>query len=619
MSINKEQESILEGLDQDRPDRYDVRKRWYPERLHKTDKAEGPIDCMGDESLYKHSILGSACAEPLEVGAGEISILKLKYCCGSEGVAEGISVRFYMRGQAPLGEHFQINDALHRGYAEVYGPDHCVLEPLNLGFRIKSGYLKEGDVVEIVVGKKEGFHWTKIAGRYEFKVVFNYGEGKAEKRLPEPVVIKVCPGEIHHLEATLPCTDRRMEEIHLNITARDQFDNRVELNDNISVKSENKTETVRMVKGRAECFIKTDKASVSRLEVIHEKSNIKCFTNPCIPAEEYELFIGDLHVHDFLSEAHQYTDKVYDWAIEDKNLDFASVSIQTHGWIDNEKWAIVKYMNERFLEEGSFVTFLANEWQHSAYGDKVIHYLGGDQPFICVDDPRYKSAAKLYKAVRASDAVVISHHSSYPSGSWCSSTNYSAIETDVERLTELWSMHGSSEGFDLNDRPLKNMDVKNTVMEGLRKGLRLGFVAGSDTHSGRPGGSAKEPLAYWGGLAAVWATSLTRRDVFEALRARRTYALTGARIILKMTVNDAFMGSELPASEIADIKIDVWAQSNIKKVQLIKNTLLYKEFEVHKDEYHLQLEDKTGGAAFYHCRVIQEDGHLAVCSPVWIG
>ncbi len=27
----------------------------------------------------------------------------------------------------------------------------------------------------------------------------------------------------------------------------------------------------------------------------------------------------------------------------------------------------------------------------------------------------------------------------------------------------------------------------------------------------------------------------------------------------------------------------------------------------------------TGGPDFYHCRVTQTDGHLAVCSPVWLG
>ncbi|GAG24198.1 unnamed protein product, partial [marine sediment metagenome] len=186
-------------------------------------------------------------------------------------------------------------------------------------------------------------------------------------------------------------------------------------------------------------------------------------------------------------------------------------------------------------------------------------------------------------------------------------------------LVELWSMHGSSEGFDSSDRPLSRFDPDRTVMAALAKGLRFGFVAGSDTHSARPGGSAKEPGSYWGGLAAVWAESLTRRSIFAALRKRQTYALTGARIILKMTVNGALMGSEIPQAEAAEIKIDVWAPGKIKKIQLVKNTHLLREYGPFGDQCHLELEDKPEGPAFYHCRVIQEDGQLAVCSPVWVG
>lgn len=249
----------------------------------------------------------------------------------------------------------------------------------------------------------------------------------------------------------------------------------------------------------------------------------------------------------------------------------------------------------------------------------MIHHLGNDQPFLCVDDLRYNTAAKLYDAVRNSDAVVISHHCSYPAGSWCGSTNFSCVDTSVERLTELWSMHGSSEGFVLGEKPLSRMDQENTVMAALRKGLRLGFVAGSDTHSGRPGGSAKEPMAYWGGQACVWAKNLTRQGIMEALKARRTYGITNARIILQMTVNDADMGSEIPAADIANVNIKVSAPSEIRKVQIIKNTCLLKEIEINNMEACVSISDQTNGAAFYHCRVILKDGNLAVCSPVWVG
>ena len=292
---------------------------------------------------------------------------------------------------------------------------------------------------------------------------------------------------------------------------------------------------------------------------------------------------------------------------------------QTHGWHDNETWTISKFMNERYLNEGRFVTLLGFEWQHIEYGDKVIHYLGGDQPYLPKDDARYSSPAKLYDALRSSDAFVISHHSCYPAGDWCSSTDYEALETDVERLIELWSMHGSSEGYNAEDRPLIAVDQARTVMPALRRGLRVGFVAGSDTHSARPGGSAKEPRPYWGGLAAVWAQSLTRRDLFSALRGRRTYALTGARIVLRLTVNGAPMGSEIPLADEAQIRIDVWAPGDIRKVEIMKNTHVLQEFGPFGDECHLEYTDPPDGPAFYHCRVTQTDGHLAVCSPVWLG
>lgn len=329
--------------------------------------------------------------------------------------------------------------------------------------------------------------------------------------------------------------------------------------------------------------------------------------------------MGDLHCHDFLSEAEGYTDNLYKWAIEDKKLDFISVVPQSHGWHDNETWTVVKYMNERFHEDGKFIPFPGFEWQHTGYGDKVIHFLGGDQPYLPVDDERYQSAAGLYNALRNSDALVISHHPSYPEGSWCSSTDFEAVETDVERLVEIWSMHGSSEGYDLSDRPLGKFDPNRFVMAALKRGVRLGFAGGSDTHSARPGGSCKEPMAYWGGLTAVWAEKLTRRDLFKALYERRTYALTRARIVLQFRVNGLPMGAEAEQAERADIKIDAWAPGVIKKVEVLKNASLLKTFEQSGDECHVQMEDKTKGAAFYHCRVTMADGNLAVCSPVWLG
>jgi hypothetical protein len=79
------------------------------------------------------------------------------------------------------------------------------------------------------------------------------------------------------------------------------------------------------------------------------------------------------------------------------------------------------------------------------------------------------------------------------------------------------------------------------------------------------------------------------------------------------------MGSEIPLSDQALIRIDVWAPRDIRKVEITRNTYVLKELGPFDDECHATYEDHPEGPAFYHCRVTQADGQLAVCSPVWLG
>jgi mycothiol synthase len=646
--------------DADSPDRYPRRHQWLPYRPHRGYALMGDVDAFGDESLYRPSRLGVASAAPTRVQAGQTAPLELTFTAGPAGLPEGTQVTYVMRGQQPLTQPHacygkRVRQAFDKGRGETYtlhGPAGCLaddsyrLEPAEkgLGFVLRRGRLREGQSIELSI---DPFRWTPLAGRREFKVVIDRCDGTPQQRLPEPIVLDILPGEICHLEATLQCTHSAAERLSLHITTRDQHDNRVPHTGIAQVQLAQQRHAAYLVGGLARCQLLPPVSLPARAAAHLETElpgppgqpgspSFACRSNPSVEVDDLQLYVGDLHCHDYLSEAEGYPDEVYRWAIEDRKLDFVSVVPQAHGWLDNETWAICKYMSERYLCEGTFVTLLGFEWQHSGYGDKVVHYLGGDQPYLPTDDRRYDTPAKLYQALRASnalsqpdscyrpDGLVISHHPGYPIGQWVPGTDYDPVETDVERLVELWSMHGSSEGYDPADRPLIGA-AGGGVLVSLQSGTRIGFVAGSDTHSGRPGGSAKEPRPYWDGLAAVWADDLTRRDLFDALYARHTYALTGARIVLKMTVNGALMGSEISASDIADIRIDAWAPGKIAQIELLKNARLLRRYTpghglfAERDECHFQAQDRTSGSAFYHCRITQTDGQLAVCSPVWVG
>jgi mycothiol synthase len=598
-------EQTEERPDSDRVERYAPRHTWLPNRPHRGFSCDGDMDAFGDESLYRPSRLGCATVTPGDVEAGARSALTITFIAGPAAVPENATVTFAMRGQSPLGRlpDFALSCS-----------GSCDVEKQPCGFRVMKGTLAEGEQVTLAW---PAFQWTPLAGRREFKVVVNYGDDRPEQRLPEPLVIRVGPKALSRLEATVPATHPAGSDIRVQLTARDEYDNRVPYAGQVAVDAGNGETLLRMVDGFGSCRLRPASGIATRVSA---KAPVgSCTSNPSVHEDGLQLFVGDLHCHDFLSEAEGYPDAVYRWAIEDRGLDFISVVPQSHGWHDNETWTLVKYMNERYLDEGRFVTFLGFEWQHTGYGDKVVHFLGGDQPYLPVDDARYRSAAGLYAALRGSDALAVSHHPCYPRGSWCSSTDFDAVETDIERLVELWSMHGSSEGYDPADRPFADFDPDRLVMAALKRGLRLGFTGGSDTHSGRPGGSAKEPYPHWGGLTGVWADRLSRRDLFQALYARRTYALTHARIVLRFAVNGQPMGSETGLSETADIQVDAWAPSAIAKVEILKNACLLRAFGPFGDACRFELTDRTGGPAFYHCRVTLADGNLAVCSPVWLG
>ena len=602
-------------------ERYATRRRWHRSRpAFGGGTGGGDMDFMGDESLYQPSRLGATTVEPAAVVAGNplAQEVTLTFTAGPDGLPQGANVRFAVRGQNPLGIGLHANTE-RPGAMQVEGPPHCEVKGAGFGFEIVDGELRPGDVVCLRQTPAPERTWTPLAGRREIKTVIEVHPDEPRQRLPEPAVIGVRPRPFSRLEATVACTRAPGEDLQVHVTARDEFDNRVALEVELELSAGEESCSAHMIAGVAEARLPAPSADPVRVRVASE-GGAETMANASVACADYGMYVGDLHCHDFLSEAEGCSDEVYDWARDERRLDFMCLAPQSHGGHDNDTWALAKYMNERYLREGEFVTFLGFEWQHSSYADKVVHYLGGDQPYLPVDNGRYNTPAKLYEALRRTDALVISHHVAYPRPRWVPGTDFDVIDTDIERLVEIWSMHGSSEGFDPDDRPLRAVDPDNTVLAALRRGVRLGFVGGSDTHGGRPGGGAKEPCGYWGGLAAVWAGGLTRRAVFNALRARRTCALTGARIVLKMTVNDAWMGSELPLADRARVRIDAWAAGPIKEVQLLKNGALHRTFPGSgTDEFSLEYEDTCDGPAFYHCRVVQADGHLAVCSPVWLG
>ena len=115
---------------------------------------------------------------------------------------------------------------------------------------------------------------------------------------------------------------------------------------------------------------------------------------------------------------------------------------------------------------------------------------------------------------------------------------------------EIYSGHGQSELFDPQDllaheqvawTSSRSADGPHYARDAWAVGKVLGVVAGSDNHQAQPGLPSL-------GLTAVLAPELTREAIFDAIAARRTYATTGARLLMDFKLEDVQMGGEVDVS-----------------------------------------------------------------------
>ena len=164
-------------------------------------------------------------------------------------------------------------------------------------------------------------------------------------------------------------------------------------------------------------------------------------------------------------------------------------------------------------------------------------------------------------------------------------------------------------------------DWRFTAQYGLAVGRKFGFAAGTDNHDGYPGG-------YGLGLTGIWASANTREAIFEAIRQRRTVAVTGDRIAVEFHAGDACMGSVVDRREIRDLSFQVQGWNVIKQVELVRNNVPVlvqtpdygARMPANERLYRLRLEWGWGPMKGYQVfdwegRLQVEDGHLEGVVP----
>ncbi len=340
------------------------------------------------------------------------------------------------------------------------------------------------------------------------------------------------------------------------------------------------------------------------------------------------IYFGEIHGHCVMSDGSgEYVD-MYRHARDVGCLDFAASADHACYFSDNE-WELMQSITNSFNDPDRFVTLIGFEWagkqvHRNVYtcDDSLKLFRGMYEPTSNID--------KVYGFFKGNENVVAGPHGSIAHG-----IKWEYHEPEVERFIEMYSMWGAN---DFPDSPLLctrgyHPPRMKTVNEILATGAVLGFTGGGDCHEGRCGFSCEDPdgqgktkhtfavgLSYRCGLTGAHMNRLDRTDLIKAIRNRKTYATTGAKILLDFEVN-GFKQRDLGSMQTAvKIKADVCGCDVISQIIIVRNGERIHCISPNETDAVLEWEDLNPlhTKVYYYVQVIQKDGQMAWSSPVYL-
>lgn len=397
---------------------------------------------------------------------------------------------------------------------------------------------------------------------------------------------------------------------------------------------------------------------IYRLEVEDTSRGMKAITNPIkcyTESSSKKVLWGVIHGHTEMSDGAGSIEHYFTYMKDACGLDFGAISDHDHLFETSEQmWEQTQDAVVKYNQTGRFTTFLGYEWakwRKNGDGDRNVYYLYDRKPMFRSDDGEYPTPDELFKAIENESAIIIPHHPA-GNGNHC---DWKEHYPEKERLVEIYSCWGNSERSVHDGNPFPVRPAGGTesdaidagevqsgfVQRALELGWRVGFIAGGDDHLGHAGDEiliGRKPWLYKAGLMAVYAEDNTRRSIWNAMYNRRTYATTGARIIMDMRLNIHPMGSEISLSDYPQLSskrrltLKVHGTDTVKSIEIVRNNSEIHTYYSESSDVSCDWIDTEPLAdvnlppslycstpfTFYYIRITQVDDEMAWSSPIWI-
>ena len=621
------------------------------------------------------AVVAASCS-PLQATVGTWQSVVLQLTLGPQGLSQGdaLVVQSATRGlQAwPALQYLMPAEAGYISAETASGRRvSCALTGQHVWLLAREP-LPPADTLYLTYGDRRaggpGIRMTLAALRQWFRILHIPQDGSgAREVVAEPPYVDLLPAEPNRLDVLAPSRVRRGNEFTFVVKAVDAHGNTAApLAERATISPVNGAECPSAIAlnerdraaRRTSAVLTEEMPRTSRLRLVvrHPEIESAGLSNPLevLPANDDSdcIYWGDLHAHTSHGHAYGETEDLYHYARDEARLDFvAHVEHYTRAgeWLNPwwrrrypESQTVVDFVEQswqerleqarRFDAPGRFVPLLGFEWAHTT-GHLNGFFPGLEAPLVyptSFRDPAM-TPAHLKTLLKDHEWFGVPHHTAFPLGrGTLGGFQWELFDPETMPCVEIASKQGNGEYFGAPYAALPS-GVGGTIREGLGRKLRFGFVGATDTNIARPGSfTAQEKRQRLPGLTAVFAPSLEREAIFNAIRQRRCYATLGGRPILRFSINGAFMGEALRlarADSVKHIVCDVAGSAELARVEVIKNGEPFFQFVTTDNgahnrtlDYREEFPDTNPSQAgdYYYLRVQQFDGALAWSSPIWI-
>ncbi len=347
-------------------------------------------------------------------------------------------------------------------------------------------------------------------------------------------------------------------------------------------------------------------------------------SNPILvraPGETRKLYWADLHGHSNRSDGTGTPADYFAYARDVARVDVIALTDHDRwGYAplrDNPRtWQAILRETAAANQPGSFLTIPGYEWTNWTWGHMHVLFPNErDARLVAWNDEDGQTPTALWDSLRGSGAVTIPHH---PGGSTMP-FHWGPLDPTMTPVAEICSVHGVSESID-HPRRVTHPVASGMLQTALAKGHRLGLIGSGDTHDGHPG---LRPAGGGGGLAGIYARDLTRAAIFEALHARRVYATTGCRAVLRFQLSGHPMGSEVAwpdADKPRDLRISIFGDDALAGIEILRNNQVVATRVCDSAFVNWTWQDDAPAAdgTYYYVRARQRDGHWIFSSPIFL-